>query len=64
MGLARETRLKIQWASAVQLCPAVNTSKPAARIDRYRKVIEEDEMPLRSVAIRALIEAGLTAEGF
>jgi hypothetical protein len=34
-----------------------------ARIDRYRKAIEEDDTPPRSAAIRALIEAGLTGRG-
>jgi hypothetical protein len=35
-----------------------------ARVDRFRKATEEDDAPARSAAIRALIEAGLKAEGF
>jgi hypothetical protein len=35
-----------------------------ARIDRYRKATEDEVSHPRSAAIRALIEAGLEAEGF
>ena len=37
MGLAREVRRKIQWASAAQLFPAVNTFKLLARADDEAK---------------------------
>ena len=38
MGLAREVRRKIQWASAAQLFPAVNTFKLLARADDEAKI--------------------------
>ena len=38
MGLAREIRRKIQWASAAQLFPAVNTFELLARADDEAKI--------------------------